>query len=121
MSDAENAIEYLGSFLLFDRIQISCLNVRMDFERTKRGEIIPPSDWNMVTMDVSDVEDNGHLLEVVAEIHDVGLIAEILGDLLIVTKRDRLRDKADKLAVQSFNMGIAPSLECDGFKNIKFL
>lgn len=84
-------------------------------------EIVPPADWNMVTMDASDVEDDDYVLEIIAIIHDAGLLVEVFGDVLTVTKRDISRDRCDELAVQTFNLGIAPSLEFDGFKNIKFL
>ncbi len=94
--------------------------MRMKFERTAEGEIIPPADWNTVTMDTSGVENDGHLFEVIASIHDAGLVTEIRGDLLTATRRETARDCADELAVKFFNTGIAPSLEHEGFKNIRF-
>lgn len=110
-------------FALLDEIDFWCLNRRMKFERTEHGEVIPPTDWDVLTMDASAVEPQGYVGDVIANIRDAGMIVEVVGSQITVIKREVPREgneRSDPLATQFFNIGVAPSLELDGFTNISF-
>lgn len=93
----------------------------MNLRLTEHGEIVPPSTWRKLTMDSGRVEPKGHVADVVADMRACGLIVQILGNFLVVTKGEP-RDNFESagLGSESFDMGVAPSLSLDGFRYINF-
>ncbi len=93
----------------------------MDFEYTNRGEIIPPKDWHKCTIDSSNLEVDGYVLELYEMIRDCGLDFSYVGNVMTVNRDNetpvgRKKDAADDFGVSSFERGVLPSLELDGFK-----
>ncbi len=92
----------------------------MEFGRTKLGEIIVPSNWDTLTMNSSGVN-SLYVDDTIANIRATGLLVEILDDSIKVTKNEKPGDKFEiNFGIQSFDIGVAPSLELDGFTDISF-
>ena len=92
----------------------------MEHGKTEFGEIIVPQDWESCSMNFAGVN-SLHIDDTVANIRATGLLVEVLDDSIKVTKNDKLGDKFDiNFGLKSFEIGVAPSLEIDGFTNISF-